>query len=138
MTRIARKFGTCDMDINECQFSGRVTKKPRSGTTQGGMRYVAFSIAIDERAYDPSTKDYLPIVTFADVTAFGDVAEEVGWRLHVGTQVICDCYMRSVVRRIPGTNREYVTQEFFAKSVDVGRQPRHVHDAVPIASHWDD
>lgn len=122
------KKGKRQMGMNTCVFSGRIARRPRSGTGRNGLPYVAFRMVIDERAYDPSTGRYEPVATFIDVTAFGDTATEVGWRLHIGTQVTCECYLRNVTTCIKGTDRTFQQPAFFARTIDVGQQPRHVRD----------
>lgn len=133
MEAIARHVRACGhggtlVDINSCTFSGRIARRPRTGTTRDGMPYVSFRMVTDERSYNPATGEYEPVATFIDVMAFGDVATETGWRLHIGTQVICDCYLRNVTTIIKGTSDTFLRPMFFARDIDVGRQPKRVRD----------
>ena len=123
-----RKKGRRKMGMNTCVFSGRIARRPRSGTGRNGIPYVAFRMVIDEKSYDPSTGRYEPVATFIDVTAFGDTATEIGWQLHIGTQVTCECYLRNVTACIKGTDRTFQQPAFFARTIDVGQQPRRVRD----------
>lgn len=116
------------MGMNSCTFSGRVAKRPRIGRTTNGSRYVAFRIVIDERAYDPITSSYDNVATFVDLIAFGRVADNVYWRLHVGTQVTASCYLRNVETLVRGTHTTYMRPTFFVTDMEIGMQPKHVHD----------
>lgn len=116
------------MGLNSCVFTGRIARRPRSGTGRNGIPYVAFRLVVDEKSYNPDTGRYEPVATFIDVTAFGDVATEAAWQLHIGTQVTCECYLRNVTMPIKGTNRTFQQPAFFARAIDIGQQPKRVRD----------
>lgn len=119
------------MALNLCTFTGNVTRPPRVQRTRDGGLCMYFSIAVNERAYDRQSRAWDSMVTYVDLVAFDDIADELSLSLHVGTQVAVDCYLRMipcVIQDIAGRDIHYQRPEFFVTRADIGRQPKSVHD----------
>lgn len=120
------------MSINQCTFIGNVTRRPQMRRTRDGGLCLRFSIAINEKAYDRQTKTWDKMVTYIDLVAFDDIANELSAMLHIGTQIAVDCYLRMlpcVIQNPDGKDIHYQRPEFFVTRAEIGQQPRRVHDS---------
>ena len=79
-------------NINECLFSGNLTRDAEYKISANGVKYVTFSIAVNNRVYDATTDQYIDVPQFVDFIAFGDIADDLkevekGTRLFVRSRL---------------------------------------------------
>ena len=64
-------------NINECLFSGNLTRDAEYKISANGVKYTTFSLAVSNRIFDSTTGQYVDVPQFIDFIAFAEQAEEM-------------------------------------------------------------
>ena len=91
-------------NMNQCNFTGRLTDKPYQGS---GM--ISFDIALNSKRGDTEYTEYVSIKTF------GKIAESIGPHLEKGSHVRVSAEFRTRVAEVEGVKRkfpEFIIQNF--------------------------
>lgn len=72
---------------NTLTFSGNITRDPELRYTTGGRGVASFGLAVN-RSWKDKNDEWQEEVTFVDVTAWGDLGENVAASLTKGARVI--------------------------------------------------
>ncbi len=75
------------MSDNFISMTGNVTRDPELRFTPNGQATVNFGIAVNRRWQNRQTGEWEEAVTFIDVVAWGDLAQNVAQSIHKGNRV---------------------------------------------------
>lgn len=82
------------MNLNKCQFIGRVTKDPELKALPSGNKVCSFSIATN-RVWKDQNGEKKDQVEFINFTAFGKTAETIGTYVKKGQLIYCEGRMQT-------------------------------------------
>ena len=82
-------------NINRVLITGNLTADPDLRYTPDGQPVCNFNIASNRRYLDKKTNEWQEVPTFIRVTAWKQLAERMGERLHKGSAVYVEGYLQS-------------------------------------------
>ena len=82
------------MSINRVAISGNLTRDPELRQTAGGMAFLGFGVAVNDRRKNQQTGEWEDYPNFIDCTMFGARAQSVSRFLSKGSKVAIEGKLR--------------------------------------------
>ena len=114
--------------MNNCNFTGRLTKDPELKTTQSGKKYIRFCLAVD----GIKDKDGNKTADFVDCVAWNKSAEIIAQYARKGSKLGVSGRLHTTTSEVNGEKRKYtdiVVNEFElldSKPKDQAEQPQEL------------
>ena len=119
--------------MNNCNFTGRLTKDPELKTTQSGKKYTRFCLAVD----GIKDKDGNKTADFVDCIAWNKSAEIIAQYARKGSKLGISGRLHTTINEANGEKRKYteiVVNEFDlldSKPKDQAEQPQEQPQELP-------
>ena len=82
------------MSINRVNISGNLTRDPELRATTAGTQILNFGVAVNDRARDPQSGEWVDRPNFIDCVVFGSRADALSRLLHKGMKVAIEGKLR--------------------------------------------
>ncbi|CAB4182543.1 Ssb Single-stranded DNA-binding protein [uncultured Caudovirales phage] len=80
--------------LNQVTIMGNLTRSPELKQTPSGQSVAAFSLALN-RSYKNTADEWVEATDYVDITAWGQLAEQISQRLDTGSRVLVSGRLQS-------------------------------------------
>jgi single-strand DNA-binding protein len=80
--------------LNQVTIMGNLTRSPELKQTPSGQSVVSFSLALN-RSYKNTADEWVEATDYVDITAWGQLAEQISQRLDTGSRVLVSGRLQS-------------------------------------------
>lgn len=121
------------MGVNSVSISGNLTRDPELRATSGGTQVLSMGVAVNERAKDPQSGEWVDRPSFVDCVVFGNRAVALSRILAKGAKVALHGRLRQD-RWTDADGRARSRIEVVADEVDLMQRRDPAPQAAPVAA----